>query len=51
MLIPTVSKVLRTRSGLKSHKTAAAFELDGEWVGKLPVTFSIERKELRVVVP
>jgi diacylglycerol kinase (ATP) len=30
---------------------AAAFELDGEWVGKLPVTFSIEREKLRVVVP
>ena len=29
----------------------AAFELDGEWVGKLPVTFSIEREKLRVVVP
>jgi hypothetical protein len=23
----------------------------GEWVGKLPVTFSIEREKLRVVVP
>jgi diacylglycerol kinase (ATP) len=30
---------------------AAAFELDGEWVGKLPATFSIEREKLRVVVP
>jgi diacylglycerol kinase (ATP) len=29
----------------------AAFELDGEWVGKLPVTFAIEREKLRVVVP
>jgi diacylglycerol kinase family enzyme len=32
-------------------ETAAAFELDGEWVGKLPATFSIEREKLRVVVP
>ena len=31
--------------------TPAAFELDGEWVGKLPVTFAIEREKLRVVVP
>jgi diacylglycerol kinase (ATP) len=30
---------------------SAAFELDGEWVGKLPVKFSIEREKLRVVVP
>jgi diacylglycerol kinase (ATP) len=29
----------------------AAFELDGDWVGKLPATFSIEREKLRLVVP
>jgi diacylglycerol kinase family enzyme len=29
----------------------AAFELDGEWAGKLPVTFAVERQKLRVVVP
>jgi YegS/Rv2252/BmrU family lipid kinase len=29
----------------------AAFELDGEWVGELPVKFSLEREKLRVVVP
>jgi diacylglycerol kinase (ATP) len=29
--------------------SAAAFELDGEWVGNLPVTFSVEREKLRVV--
>jgi YegS/Rv2252/BmrU family lipid kinase len=34
-----------------SSETPAAFELDGEWVGKLPVTFSIEHEKLRVVVP
>ena len=28
-----------------------AFELDGEWVGNLPVTFSIADQKLRVVVP
>ena len=31
--------------------TPAAFELDGEWVGHLPATFSVERQKLRVVVP
>jgi diacylglycerol kinase (ATP) len=30
---------------------AAAFELDGEWAGRLPVTFSVEREKLRVGVP
>jgi YegS/Rv2252/BmrU family lipid kinase len=29
----------------------AAFELDGEWIGNLPATFSVERQKLRVVVP
>ncbi len=29
----------------------AAFELDGEWVGTLPATFSVERRKLRVVIP
>ena len=28
-----------------------AFELDGEWVGHLPATFSVERGRLRVVTP
>ena len=34
-----------------TSESAAAFELDGEWAGKLPLTFSIEREKLRVVVP
>ena len=29
----------------------AAFELDGEWIGHLPATFSVERQKLRVVIP
>jgi len=29
----------------------AAFELDGEWIGGLPATFSIAPQKLRVVVP
>jgi YegS/Rv2252/BmrU family lipid kinase len=32
-------------------ETQTAFELDGEWVGHLPATFSIERARLRVIVP
>ena len=31
--------------------TPAAFELDGEWAGHLPATFSVEREALRVIVP
>jgi diacylglycerol kinase (ATP) len=30
---------------------AAAFELDGEWAGKLPAVVSVERARLRVAVP
>jgi YegS/Rv2252/BmrU family lipid kinase len=29
----------------------AAFELDGEWIGNLPVTFSVAPQKLRVIVP
>ena len=32
-------------------ETSAAFELDGEWAGRLPVTFSVAREKLRVIVP
>jgi YegS/Rv2252/BmrU family lipid kinase len=32
-----------------SSESKAAFELDGEWVGNLPVKFSVEREKLRVV--
>ncbi|HEX4349170.1 MAG TPA: hypothetical protein VH251_02220, partial [Verrucomicrobiae bacterium] len=34
-----------------TSEPATAFELDGEWVGYLPATFSVEPKKLRVVVP
>jgi diacylglycerol kinase (ATP) len=32
-------------------ESPAAFELDGEWAGSLPATFSVEREKLRVIVP
>jgi YegS/Rv2252/BmrU family lipid kinase len=34
-----------------TSETPAAFQLDGEWVGNLPATFSVEPTKLRVVVP
>ena len=34
-----------------SSESPAAFELDGEWIGHLPVKFSIERERLRVIAP
>ena len=45
-----VRRLRAERIGLASE-TPAAFELDGEWVGNLPATFSVERNKLRVVVP
>ena len=34
-----------------SSDIPAAFELDGEWIGSLPATFSVEPQRLRVAVP
>lgn len=34
-----------------TSETPTAFELDGEWVGHLPATFSVEKQKLRVIVP
>ena len=34
-----------------SCPTPAAFELDGEWIGPLPVEFGLEPRALRVAVP
>jgi diacylglycerol kinase (ATP) len=47
----SVAQHLRAETFELASETAAAFELDGEWVGRLPMTFSIEREKLRVVVP
>lgn len=34
-----------------SSDAPAAFELDGEWAGNLPVTFSVTPQKLRVIAP
>jgi YegS/Rv2252/BmrU family lipid kinase len=44
-------KRFRTASFNLSSDSSAAFELDGEWIGNLPATFSVEREKLRVIVP
>jgi YegS/Rv2252/BmrU family lipid kinase len=46
-----VVKRISAQSFELSGETPVGFELDGEWVGRLPATFSIERKKLRVAVP
>ena len=42
---------LRAKKMEVTSDIPAAFELDGEWIGSLPATFSVERQKLRVVVP
>jgi YegS/Rv2252/BmrU family lipid kinase len=42
---------VRTATFELTGDPAAAFELDGEWVGHLPATFSVECEKLRVIVP
>ena len=47
-------KLVRRAAGktlVLTSATRAAFELDGEWAGQLPVTFSVGGEKLRVVVP
>jgi YegS/Rv2252/BmrU family lipid kinase len=39
----------RFRAAALELSGESGFELDGEWVGKLPVKFSVEREQLRVV--
>lgn len=41
----------RTSAFELTGDTSASFELDGEWAGNLPATFSIARGQLRVAVP
>jgi YegS/Rv2252/BmrU family lipid kinase len=41
--------VRRFRAAAFALSGESGFELDGEWVGKLPVKFSVEREQLRVV--
>jgi diacylglycerol kinase (ATP) len=42
---------LRTKAFELTSETDAAFELDGEWVGHLPATFSIAPKQVRIMAP
>jgi diacylglycerol kinase (ATP) len=44
-------KRFRTASFELSAGAQVSFELDGEWVGYLPATFSMAREKLRVIVP
>jgi diacylglycerol kinase (ATP) len=46
-----VVKRIKAQTFELSSETPVAFELDGEWIGRLPATFSSERQKLRVVAP
>ena len=45
-----VTQALCVRAAKFELSGDSAFELDGEWIGRLPATFSIEREKLRVIV-
>ena len=47
---PVVQRV-RAAAFELAGEAPAAFELDGEWAGHLPATFSVQREKLRVIVP
>jgi diacylglycerol kinase (ATP) len=47
---PVVQRV-RAATFELAGESPAAFELDGEWAGRLPATFSVQREKLRVIVP
>lgn len=42
---------LRAATFELTSDASGAFELDGEWAGNLPATFSVARERLRVIVP
>jgi YegS/Rv2252/BmrU family lipid kinase len=44
-----VAQHFRAPAFVLASETAAAFEMDGEWAGHLPASFSVEREKLRVV--
>jgi diacylglycerol kinase (ATP) len=50
-LAETQVRRLRAAKFELAGEASVAFELDGEWAGHLPATFSVEPKRLRVVVP
>ena len=50
-LPPSVAAMLRASSITLSSDTPVPLQVDGEMIGHLPATFSIEKSRLRVVVP
>lgn len=48
---PKLVRLTRSQSIEVAADRPAAFEVDGEWAGHLPATFSVVPKKLRVVVP
>jgi YegS/Rv2252/BmrU family lipid kinase len=47
----TAAQSVQSHSITLTSEARVPFEVDGEYVGNLPATFSIERSKLRVIVP
>jgi YegS/Rv2252/BmrU family lipid kinase len=50
-LPPNATQRFRAATFELAGEASASFELDGEWIGNLPATFSVERGQLRVITP
>jgi len=48
---PTLVRHVSAQKLEVASETPTAFELDGEWAGSLPATFSVAQKKLRVIIP
>jgi len=46
-----ITENFQTASFTLAGSSAAPLEVDGEWIGHLPATFSVQRSGLRVIVP
>jgi YegS/Rv2252/BmrU family lipid kinase len=47
----SVTKLFQTESLMLTGETQTPLEVDGELIGHLPATFSVERSRLRVIIP
>jgi diacylglycerol kinase family enzyme len=47
----SVTESLQSAVITLTSEVSVPLEVDGEWIGHLPATFSLERERLRVIVP
>jgi diacylglycerol kinase (ATP) len=50
-LAPSAVKILQAGSFALSSEAPIPFQIDGELIGELPATFSVEQRRLRIIIP